>query len=441
MRRPLMALAYLVGTACLAGAGNAAEIRTGKAAFGDWREDAPGVQRRITAADLPRPYATRSASNSPSAVERPAGAMPRVPDGFAVELVARGLEEPRLMRTAPNGDVFIAESSPGRIMVLRPAQLQTFASDLTEPFGIAFYPPGPDPQWVYVGDTDAVLRIPYRNGDVSARGAAQTVVPAISDGSGHSTRDVVFSADGRRMFVSVGSQSNVAQSMEHKSAAEIRAWEADHALGAAWDGETRRANVLSFAPDGSDGRIFATGIRNCVGMAVQPGTGDLWCATNERDALGDNLVPDYVTRVKEGAFYGWPWYYIGDHEDPRHAGERPDLAHKVTAPDVLIQPHSAPLQMTFYDGTAFPPAFRGQAFVALHGSWNRSQRTGYKVIRVVMEDGVPTGTYEDFMTGLVADADDVWGRAVGVTVTPDGALLVSDDAGGTIWRVSWKGTS
>ena len=448
MRTTLTVLACLAGIACAAGTSRAAEVRTGKAAFGDWHEDAPGMRRKITVQDLPAPYATRSSSNSPSFADRRAGAMPQVPEGFAVEQIARGLEDARLLRTAPNGDVFVAESSAGRIMVLRPTgaagqpvRIETFASDLNAPFGIAFYPPGPDPQWVYVGNTDAVVRFPYRNGDTRAREPARTVVPDISDGSGHSTRDVAFSKDGQRMFVSVGSQSNVAQSMATKSPAELRQWKASHALGAAWGGETGRANVLVFDLDGSHGRVFAAGIRNCVGMAVQPASGNLWCAVNERDSLGDNLVPDYVTRVQGGAFYGWPWYYLGDHQDPRHAGERPDLAGKATVPDVLLQPHSAPLQMTFYDGTAFPPDYRGQAFVALHGSWNRSRRTGYKVVRVIIKDGKPTGAYEDFMTGLVANADAVWARPVGVTTAKDGSLWVSEDAGGTVWRVSWKGTS
>lgn len=197
--------------------------------------------------------------------------------------------------------------------------------------------------------------------------------------------------------------------------------------------------MLAFGPDGQNRQIFATGIRNCVGLAVEPKTGDLWCSTNERDGLGDNLPPDYLTRVGEGKFYGWPWYYIGDHEDPRHKGERPDLAGKVTLPDVPIQPHSAPLEMAFYDGAMFPSEYRGSAFAALHGSWNRHFRTGYKVVRAILEHGVPTGEYEDFLTGFVTADGGVWGRPVGVAVAKDGALLVSEDGNGTLWRVSYSG--
>ena len=197
--------------------------------------------------------------------------------------------------------------------------------------------------------------------------------------------------------------------------------------------------MLSFTPEGGDKRVFATGIRNCVGLAVQPATGDLWCSTNERDGLGDNVPPDYVTRVRAGGFYGWPWYYVGGREDPRHRGARPDLAGKMTEPDVLIQPHSASLQMAFYTGQLFPRAYQGDAFAALHGSWNRGQRTGYKVVRIHLENGAPVGSYEDFLTGFVASDDGVWGRPVGVTVAHDGALLVSEDANGTIWRVAYEG--
>ena len=186
-------------------------------------------------------------------------------------------------------------------------------------------------------------------------------------------------------------------------------------------------------------RVFATGLRNCSGLTVQPSSGALWCAVNERDVLGDDLPPDYATRVREGQFYGWPWYYIGAHEDPRRKGERPDLAGKIALPDVLIQPHSAPLGITFYEGGQFPAAYKGDAFVALHGSWNRAKRTGYKVARLLFKNGEPTGEYEDFLTGFVVDDADVWGRPVDVAVAHDGALLVTDDGGGVIWRVVYKG--
>ncbi len=423
-----------------------AGLLSGQAAFGDWHADRPGVRRHITVADLPAPFATNSAGNSPGIIDRPGGMTPRAPAGFKVTLFADGLEAPRLLRTAPNGDVFLAETAAGRVRILRAAGgaratvNEVFADGLDAPFGIAFYPAGPDPRWVYVAENNAVRRFPYRNGDLHARGASETIVPRLSRSSGgHSTRDLAFSPDGTRLFVSVGSASNVAEGLGPRSPEAIRAWEASHALGSAWGREEDRADVLAFAPDGSDPHIFATGLRNCVGLAVEPGTGDLWCSTNERDELGDNLVPDYVTRVRPGGFYGWPWYYMGDHEDPRLAGQRPDLRGKVTVPDVLIQPHSASLQMTFYDGTAFPAGFRG-GFAAEHGSWNREKRTGYKVVRIVLDEhGHPTGEYEDFLTGFVVDDGSVWGRPVGVTTTRDGALLVSEDASGTVWRVSWQG--
>jgi len=241
------------------------------------------------------------------------------------------------------------------------------------------------------------------------------------------------------MFVSVGSAGNNGEGMRKRSAAEIARWEAEHGLGAAWDDDTDRADVLVFDPDGRNGKVFASGLRNCVGLAVHPQTGDLWCSLNERDALGDDLVPDFVTRVREGGFYGWPWYYIGAHPDPEHPGQRPDLADKVTVPDVLVQAHSASMHIAFYDGRQFPAEYRNDAFVAEHGSWNRAKRTGYKLIRVHLENGVPTGEYEDFLTGFVVNDSSVWGRPVGVTVAHDGALLVSEDGSGTIWRITWRG--
>lgn len=230
--------------------------------------------------------------------------------------------------------------------------------------------------------------------------------------------------------------------MRQKTPAEATEWEAEHGLGAAWGPETHRANILVTDPEGSQPlRAYATGIRNGVGLAIHPTTGDLWVSTNERDGLGDNLVPDYVTRVKEGGFYGWPWYYMGSFEDPRHTGERPDLAGKAIVPDVLVQAHSASLQMTFYTANngpaAFPPEYQGDAFVALHGSWNRATRTGYKVVRILLNDGVPTGRYDDFLTGFVTTARNVWGRPVGVAVAHDGALLMTEDANGTIWRIAY----
>jgi len=419
------------------------DLREGKAAFGDWRADNPGTRRLIRPQDIPPPDLAAAAANVVTVAHR-TDQTPVVPAGFVVSLFASGLSHPRLIRVAPNGDVFAAESAEGRVRVLRPnggqaAAATIFADGLLNPFGIAFYPPGPDPRWIYIGNTDSVVRFPYRNDDLQARGPAEIVVPHLPAGGGHRTRDVVFSPDGQWMYVSVGSGSNVGEGMEPMSGAQVQAWQANHPLGAAWGRETDRADVLVFDPQGKSGRIFATGIRNCVGMAIRPGSGELWCSTNERDGLGDDIVPDYITRVREGAFYGWPWYYIGANEDPRHRDERPDLKDKITIPDVLIQAHSASLEMTFYDATQFPADYRGNIFAAEHGSWNRSKRTGYKVIRVIVKDGVPTGEYQDFATGFVVNDAEAWGRPVGVAVDQDGALLISEDASGTIWRVVYSG--
>jgi glucose/arabinose dehydrogenase len=419
---------------------------------GDWRNAAPGVQHHIKVTDLPQPYATRSSGNGPKGAPQPDGAVLSVPQGFTVKEFLSGLSNPRVMRTAPNGDIFLAETGAGRVRVLRttdgadaPAQNQVFAEGLNGPFGIAFYPPGNDPQWVYVANNNSVVRFAYHNGDMQATGPAQVIVPKLTDsGGGHSTRDVAFSLDGKRMFISVGSGSNVADGMSKKSPDDIKLWEADHGKGAAWDAETNRADILVTDPEGQQPlHAFATGIRNGVGIAVNPETGDLWTSVNERDGLGDDLVPDYITRVKEGGFYGWPWYYMGVFEDPRHPGERPDLAGQAILPDVLLESHSASLEMCFYTATsgvaAFPAEYRGDAFAAEHGSWNRSNRTGYKVIRVRLNHGVPTGEYDDFLTGFVVDDISVWGRPVGVTVAHDGALLVTDDGGGKVWRVAYTG--
>ena len=452
-RRDLIAfLATLHPPAMPAGSGNAASALRARSP-GDWQNDAPGAHHRIRLEDLPAPYATESAGNSPSVVDRPTGATLSVPTGFQVKLIASSLAAPRLLRTAPNGDIFTAETGAGRVRVLRlaegadvPAENAVFADRLSGPFGIAFYPLGGEPRWVYVANLNSVVRFPYRSGDLQARGPAETVVPRLADSTGgHTTRDIAFSLDGRRMFISVGSGSNVAEEMATKSPEEIRAWEVGHARGSAWGNETGRADILVTDPEGRQNlRIFATGIRNAVGLAVQLTTGELWASTNERDALGDDLVPDYITHVREGGFYGWPWYYLGNHEDPRHASERPDLAGQATVPDVLVQSHSATLEMTFYPVnasglSAFPAEYRGDIFAAFHGSWNRTGRTGSKVVRVRLRNGVPTGEYEDFLTGFVIDDGHVWGRPVGVTVARDGALLVTDDANGTLWRVAYGG--
>jgi glucose/arabinose dehydrogenase len=404
-------------------------VLKGEAAFGDWRVDHPGVMRLITAADLPKPYASASARNQPRVVPQPEGAWPQVLPGFKIERLATGIKNPRLLRTAPNGDIFIADSGANQILVMHGVGQgsgtiapQVFAIGLEQPFGIAFYPPGPNPKYIYIGNTGSVVRFPYANGDLKASGPSEMIVNNIPSGGrltggGHWTRDVIFSADGKKMFVSVGSHSNVTDDAQ----------------------EVRRADILEFNPDGTSERIYASGIRNPVGITFNPATGVMWASVNERDEIGDNLPPDYITHVQEGGFYGWPWYYIGPNEDPRLAGKHPELKSKVIVPDVLVQPHSASLEMTFYTGNQFPAEYRGDAFAAEHGSWNRDKRTGYKIIRVPMKNGKATGEYEDFVTGFVAADENVWGRPVGVTVAADGSLIFSDDGSNSIWRVSYTG--
>jgi glucose/arabinose dehydrogenase len=366
---------------------------------------------------LPKPFATPSSGNPPSVSSPPANATLHAPPGFHVSLFADKLGDPRAMLLAPNGDVILSEPGEGKITILRDAnhdgvaeQRFTFASGLDNPYGLAFHG-----QWLYVGNENAVVRLPYAAGQTTSNAKPETLAPLPP--GGHSTRGVLFNKAGTRMYVSVGSRSNVSS------------------------GEPpERAAIVEFNPDGSGKRIFAGGLRNPVGMAWEPVTGALWTAVNERDGLGDELVPDYATAVQNGAFYGWPYAYLGANEDPRRAGERPDLVRKTIPPSVPIQSHSAPLGITFYQGTMFPPAYRGSAFVALHGSWNRARRTGYKVISIPFKNGRPAGGYDDFVAGwMPSDADrKVWGRPVGLLVMGDGSLLVSDDGGGKIWRITYK---
>jgi glucose/arabinose dehydrogenase len=414
-------------------------VLKGEAAFGDWRQDSPGVRRLIRPDDLQKPFVTESASNGADKVAMPKGARPDLPPGFSAELIASGLRSPRVVRVAPNGDLFVADSRASRVLVYRlgdPGEKPreaVFAKGLRQPYGIAFHP-ADNPQWVYVANSDSVVRFPYKSGDLEASGKPETVVAGIPSNH-HWTRDIAFSADGKTLFLSVGSGSNVAEDIGSAPDGGLEAWSASAPLGAAWGSEQGRAEVRAFDPDGNNERVVATGLRNCSGMTVQPATGALWCVVNERDGLGDNVPFEYATTVRQGAFYGWPWTYIGEHEDPRHAGERPDLGGKTTVPDVLMQAHSAPLNIAFYEGANFPADYRGDAFVALHGSWNRGARTGYKVVRLKFEDGKATGEYEDFMTGFVVSDAQVWGRPVGVAVANDGSLIVTEDGSGTIWRV------
>jgi glucose/arabinose dehydrogenase len=400
---------------------------TGKAAMGDWTSDAPGVRRKITVDDLPPPHSNVLAINPPHVISRPASAQPQVPPGFKIDMYASGFRDPRFLLTAPNGDIFVAESRANQVKIIRGARaesIQLFAdAGLNKPFGLAFYPPGFDPQFLYVANTDGVIRFPYRNGDLKARGPVEKLSAQLSGGAarlrsgGHWTRDLVFSPDGRKMYVSIGSWSN----------------DSDNAA------EADRARVFEFNPDGSEQKVYAWGIRNAVGIAFRPSSNELWMSTNERDELGEDLPPDYISSVRPNGFYGWPWFYLGNHVDPRHKGKYVDLAGKVIVPDVLVQAHSATLNLCFYSGDQFPAEYKGDIFAAFHGSWNRTKRTGYKIVRVPFDHstGKALGEYEDFVTGFVMPKGDVWGRPVGITVAKDGSLLFSEDGNGTIWRVSY----
>jgi glucose/arabinose dehydrogenase len=389
--------------------------------------DEPGKTYLIRPEELPPPFDTPSANNFPRLVARPAGAELKVPAGFQVDLFYDGQlggnNSPRMMTLAPNGDVFVVDSGGNQIYVLRDADGDgkaegrfTFAAraqGLNLPFGMAFHG-----NYLYVANTNQVIRFPYTAGQTEATGPAEVVIPDLP-GLGynqHWTRNILFSPDGQKLYVSVGSQSN---------------------LGV--EGE-KRAAILEYNPDGTGYRRFASGLRNPVGLVFNPVTGELWTAVNERDGLGDQLVPDFFTSVKEGGFYGWPYSYIGKNLDPRMNGRGEDLVASAIIPDVLFEAHSASLGATFYTGSMFPSEYRNDAFVAFHGSWNRSLRTGYKVVRVRFRDGKPAGGYEDFLTGFLLDEGnrDVWGRPVSVLVARDGALLVSDDGGHRVWRVSYS---
>jgi glucose/arabinose dehydrogenase len=372
--------------------------------------------------NLPKPFATPSAQNMPNIVPQPAGAKLVLPPGFSAEVWAEGgFQLARWVTVAPNGDVFVADSEAGKLVLLRDrdedGKAETrfeFGSGLNQPFGMAFAD-----KWLYVGNTDAVVRFPYTPGQTAATAAPEKIADLPGRGyREHWTRNVVVSPDGSRVYATVGSESNV----------EV-------------EPDPRRAAIIQMNPDGSESRVFANGTRNPIGLAFNPTTGALWAAVQERDGLGDDLAPDFVTEVKDGAFYGWPFAYAGQNEDPRRLGERPDLVKKTVVPDVLVQAHSAVLGLVFYTGKMFPPEYRGDAFVALHGSWNRSRRTGYKIIRIKFKDGRPVGGYDDFVSGWMLDEEsrDVWGRPVGLAVLPDGSMLIVDDGWNRIWRVTYSG--
>jgi glucose/arabinose dehydrogenase len=364
---------------------------------------------------LPVPYATKSSANSPSKVSPPAGFLPTVPAGFKINVFATGFKGPRWLIVAPNNDIFLADTGAGDIIILRDPQnkggaqsRETFATGLSRPFGIAFHD-----DYVYVGTMKELVRFKYDPKTSKRLGEAENLLSL--PGGGHDTRSVVFSKDGKHVFVGVGSGSNISTGEE-----------------------PIRAAVTICDPDGKNAKQYATGLRNPVGLALEPVTGEVWTAVNERDELGDDLPPDYFTSVKDGAFYGWPYSYIGSNVDDRVKPQRPDLVAKATIPDVLLGAHVAPLQFAFYTGTQFPESYRGGAFVAEHGSWNRSKRSGYQIAFVAFKDGQPSADPVPFMTGLVPDPSSgtVYGRPVGVAVAPDGSLLVSDDGAAVIYRIS-----
>jgi glucose/arabinose dehydrogenase len=364
---------------------------------------------------LPAPFATKSAGNPPEETKPPKGFLPTVPPGFRVNVFATDFDEPRWLTVAPNGDIFLADTHGGKIYILRDPQHTGGAQQrvvwdegLDQPFGIVFHE-----DYVYVGDTNAVLRFKYDAKTSQRLGEGEKLMDLPR--GGHSTRALVFSADGKHLFVSIGSESNI--SIEKDS---------------------RRAAITICDPDGKNARLYGTGLRNPVGIALEPTTGQLWASVNERDGLGDDLPPDYFTSVKDGGFYGWPYSYIGDNVDPRVNPQKPELVARAIIPDVLLGSHRAPLQFTFYTGKQFPESYRGGVFLAEHGSWNRSTRAGYQVVFIPFKNGKPSGDPQPFLTGLVPDPTkgNVNGRPVGVTVAPDGALLVSDDGASVVYRVT-----
>src|SRR6266436_3936917 len=380
----------------------------------------PGlVQAQVTHGQkpkLPAPFTTKSASNSPEVAKPPAGFLPTVPQGFRANVFASNFKYPRWLTVAPNGDIFLADSGAGEIVVMRDQQntggaqqREVFVDGQKEPFGIVFHE-----SYVYVGNTNEVVRFRYDPKTSKRLGEKEHLLDLPT--RGHSTRSLAFSADGAHLFVGVGSASNIDTGEDQ-----------------------RRAAVTICDPDGKNARLYATGLRNPVGLALEPVTGEIWTTVNERDELGDDLPPDYFTSLKDGGFYGWPYSYIGDNVDSRVKPQRPDLVARAIIPDVLLGPHVAPLQFAFYTGKQFPESYRGGAFVAEHGSWNRATRSGYQIAFVAFKDGKPSADPVPFMTGLVPDpgGQDVYGRPVGVAVARDGSLLVSDDGAGVVYRISF----
>ena len=371
---------------------------------------------------LPPPFQTESARRNSRVIPQPANAKLFVPKGFKVNVFAEGgFRYPRWMALAPNGDVFLADSYANSIIVLRDKDKDgvaeerfVFSDKLAQPFGMAFHK-----GWFYVANTNSIVRFTYKPGQTAAEGEPEKLVELTPGGyNQHWTRNILFSPDGTKMFVSIGSATNVSV-----------------------ETDPRRAAISVYDPDGKNHRIFASGLRNPIGLAWNPKTGELWTAVNERDGLGDDLVPDYTTSVKEGGFYGWPYSYIGQNEDPRRKGENPELVKRAIVPDVLFTSHVAALGIQFYTGKMFPKEYLGDAFVAFHGSWNRQKLSGYTIVRIKFDDKgkLEGNSYEDFVSGWLPDenSNEVWGRPVGLLVAPDGSLLIADDGGRKIWRVRY----
>ncbi len=370
---------------------------------------------------LPAPYHTESARRPSKQVPMPAGAKLTVPKGFKLNIFAEGdFKVPRWMALAPNGDVFLSDSGANSVIVLRDKNKDgvaeerfVFSNKLSQPFGMAFHK-----EWFYVANTDSIVRFKYKPGQTVAEGDPERLVELTPGGyNQHWTRNLLFSPDGTKLFVSIGSASNVSV-----------------------EADPRRAAISVYDPDGKNHRIYAGGLRNPIGLAWNPKTGELWTAVNERDGLGDDLVPDYATSVKEGGFYGWPYSYLGQNEDPRRKGESPELVKKSIVPDVIFQSHVAALGIQFYTGKMFPKDYQGDAFVAFHGSWNRAKLSGYKIVRIKFNNGkLVANSYQDFVSGWLPDenSNEVWGRPVGLLVAADGSLLITDDGGDKIWRVSY----
>ena len=379
-----------------------------------------GERIEVRVEDLPAPYASESASNPSRLIERTAGATLKVPDGFEANTFASGFDNPRWMTVAANGDVLVADARVGRITSLRDddgdgrAEItETFAAGRRYPHGMAIRD-----GYLYVTDLDNIWRYDYRDGQLTASGRPQAMLPrgSLGGGGGHSTRTLAISPDGRRFYVAIGSRGNIAEE------------------------DPPRATVQVFDLDGGGQQTFASGLRNPVGIAFRPGGDSLYVVVNERDGVGDEMVPDYLTRIEDGDFFGWPYAYLGPNPQPGYGDRRPDLVARTKLPDVLFRSHSAPIGLVFYDGGSFPDDYRGDAFVALRGSWNAAVPRGYMIVRVPFENGRPAGGYQVFATGFWERGENtasVWGRPAGLAVAADGSLLIADDTGGVIWRISY----